>query len=91
MSLFESGGQGESSKQMCKPDPEDMIAQAHKRKEDFQRAIELLNELDDLPIGIVRGRDFESFILQLYGSFYASIRGCDKEIQRWLTDIDKGE
>lgn len=88
MSIFDNSPKTESVGQLCKPDPEDMIDRANKRKISFQRAVDLFNELDELPIHLYQGRGSEELILQLYGSAYAGIRECDKEIQRWMEEID---
>ena len=91
MSIFDSGPKAESAEQLCKPDPEEMIERANKRKQSFQRAAELFDELDELPIHLHRIRGSEEYFLQVYGSVYAGIRECDKEIQRWMNEIDKNE
>jgi len=88
MSMFDNSPQNESSSQLCKPDPEDMIERANKRKSNLQRAVDLFNELDGLPVNLHSGRGSEEYILQLYGSAHAGIRACDKEIQRWKDEID---
>jgi len=84
------GPKAESAGQLCKPDPEKMIELANKRKQHYVRAVLILEELDEIPLNLeTRGSD--DYFLKIYGAAHAGIRKCEKDIQRWMDEIDSGK
>ena len=75
----------------CKPDPEEMLQNVRKRKAHFERAKELIFEIDDLPVEVARYHDNRNHFLETLGNIETNIHALEKEIENWLKEIDKSE
>ena len=66
----------------CKPDPEEMLQRARKRKEKIQQDIHAYMGFDTYRIN-------NDYALQFLGAMHLRLYQAGAEEQRWLDEIDK--
>ena len=74
----------------CRPDPEEMLQNCRKRKGQYEKAKELIFELDGLPVSLMSHRhDTQNQWLETLGNIERMIHQLEKEIDNWLKEMDK--
>lgn len=80
-----------SPAQECRPDPEMLLQRARARKENHEKVLDLLRQINEVPINYnISKSNFGEVILQYIGSQTVSVWEADREINRLLAEIDKG-
>lgn len=86
--MFDNNLRSEQSSQECKPDPEVMLQQARKRKEDVKKADDLLTEFIQIPIHISE-RDIDDSLLRILGTLRIELFKTERDEAFWLAEINK--
>ena len=91
MSFVESIGAQEKMVSDCRPDPEMLLQRARARKENHEKVLSLLRQINEVPVHYnISKANFGEVILQFIGSQTVAVWETEMEINRLLAEIDKG-
>ena len=84
-------GMGKIPTQECRPDPEMLLQRSRARKENCEKALDLLRQLAEIPMSLSLPKDdFYESVCQYIGVLNTRIWDEEREISRLLEEINKG-